>query len=128
MNQAHIIRKIWKSKIPAKIKVFLWLMMNNATLTKDNLLKRKWSGDPSCYFCDNDENISHLFFQCSTAKTVWAIVARSIGADNIPRSLSQCWAWCEHWLPNGSSFIPLGSQLYARPFGKHAIKLVLRTN
>jgi hypothetical protein len=44
-------KKIWKSKIPAKIKIFLWLMMNNAILTKDNLLKRKWSGDPSCYFC-----------------------------------------------------------------------------
>jgi hypothetical protein len=50
-------KKIWKSKNPAKIKIFLWLMMNNAILTKDNLLKRKWSGDPSCYFCDNDENI-----------------------------------------------------------------------
>jgi len=35
-------KKIWKGKIPAKIKIFLWLMMNNAVLTKDNLLKRKW--------------------------------------------------------------------------------------
>lgn len=58
-------KKIWKGKIPAKIKIFLWLMMNNAILTKDNLLKRKWTRDPSCYFCENDENISHLFFQCS---------------------------------------------------------------
>jgi hypothetical protein len=27
---------IWKGKIPAKIKIFLWLIMNNAILTKDN--------------------------------------------------------------------------------------------
>lgn len=27
--------KIWKAKIPAKIKIFLWLLMNNAILTKD---------------------------------------------------------------------------------------------
>lgn len=88
-------KKIWKGKVPAKIKIFLWLMMNNAILTKDNLLKRKWVGDPSCHFCDNDETISHLFFQCSTAKAVWAIAAKSIGANNVPRSLGQCWIWCE---------------------------------
>jgi hypothetical protein len=83
-------------------------MMNNAILTKDNLLKRKWSGDPSCYFYDNDENISHLFFQCSTARSVWAIVAKSIGANNVPRSLAQCWTWCERWLPNGKKFHSVG--------------------
>jgi hypothetical protein len=34
-------KKIWKGKIPSKIKIFLWLVMNNAILTKDNLIKRK---------------------------------------------------------------------------------------
>jgi len=101
-------KKIWKSKIPAKIKKILWLMMNNAILTKDNLLKRKWSGDPSCYFCDSNETVSHLFFQCSTAKSVWAIVAKSIGANNVPRSLNQCWTWCENWLPAGKQFHAIG--------------------
>jgi len=36
--------------------------MNNAILTKDNLIKRRWSGTPTCYFCNSDENIQHLFF------------------------------------------------------------------
>lgn len=45
-------KKIRRSKIPAKIKIFLWLMMNNATLTKDNLLRRNWVGNPSCFFCE----------------------------------------------------------------------------
>lgn len=63
-------RKIWKGKVPAKIKIFLWLLMNNAVLTKDNLLKRKWVGSPICYFCTQEESVSHLFFQCSTAKAV----------------------------------------------------------
>ena len=31
-------------KIPAKIKIFLWLMSNDAILTKE--------GDPRCTFCD----------------------------------------------------------------------------
>jgi hypothetical protein len=101
-------KKIWKGKIPAKIKIFLWLMMNNAVLTKDNLLKRKWVGDPSCYFCKKNETVSHFFFQCSTTKSVWAIVAKSIGANNVPRSLEQCWAWCDKWLPNGKQFHVVG--------------------
>jgi len=44
--------KIWKEKIPAKIKIFLWLVANNAILTKDNMFRRKWTGDPSCLSCD----------------------------------------------------------------------------
>jgi hypothetical protein len=27
--------------------------IENAILTKDNLLKRKWKGDPSCAFCQD---------------------------------------------------------------------------
>jgi hypothetical protein len=48
---------------------------------------------PACYFCDQNESISHLLFQCSTAEEVWAVVAHSIGADNIPKSFDQCWEW-----------------------------------
>jgi hypothetical protein len=43
-------KKIWKGKIPEKIKIFLWLISNGAILTRDNLMKRKWQGDPSCVF------------------------------------------------------------------------------
>jgi hypothetical protein len=35
--------KIWKGKVPNKIKIFLWLITNNAILTKDNLIRRKWN-------------------------------------------------------------------------------------
>jgi len=43
-------KHIWKGKIPAKIKFFIWLIENNAILTKDNMIKRNWIGDPHCYF------------------------------------------------------------------------------
>jgi hypothetical protein len=69
-------KRIWKGKVPAKIKIFMWLMTKDAILTKDNLIKRKWKGDPVCYFCKNLENISHLFFQCCVVKAVWAVIAK----------------------------------------------------
>jgi hypothetical protein len=94
-----IIRKIWKGNIPAKIKIFLWLVANNAILTKDNMIRRKWKGDPSYYFCEKEESVTHLLFQCSMAKAIWAIVAHCIGASNIPGSFNQSWTWYKKWLP-----------------------------
>ena len=38
------LKFIWKAKIPQKIKIFMWLIHNNAILTRDNLIKRKWPG------------------------------------------------------------------------------------
>jgi hypothetical protein len=61
-------KRIWKTKIPVKIKTFMWLVEQGAILTKENMLKRNWHGDPSCYFCSLPENIEHLFFECSMAK------------------------------------------------------------
>jgi hypothetical protein len=97
-------KKIWKSKIPAKIKIFLWLMTFDALLTRDNLRKRKWQGDPCCVFYDGEESISHLFFQCPIARIVWSVVAKCFRANNIPNNLAQCWNWCEIWLPFGKKF------------------------
>jgi hypothetical protein len=76
-------------------------MENNAILTKDNMLRRKWKGNPDCYFCDKDESVNHLFFTCSMAKVVWACIAQCLGANNIPHNLNHCWLWLERWLPHG---------------------------
>ena len=70
------------SKIPYRI-FFLWLVNRNAVLTKDNLIKRNWQGSACCVFCGNDENINHLFFECSLAKMMWTIMRF---AFNIPRN------------------------------------------
>jgi hypothetical protein len=35
------------------------------------MVKRKWTGDPSCVFCPCPEKIDHLFFQCHIVKCVW---------------------------------------------------------
>jgi hypothetical protein len=55
-------KKIWKSKIPNKIKIFMWLVVNDAILTKDNMIRRKWQGDLKCYFCSMNESAPHLLF------------------------------------------------------------------
>lgn len=55
-------KMLWKAKIPLKIKIFLWLAAQDAILTKDNLVKRKWKGNKKCAFCEEEESITHIFF------------------------------------------------------------------
>jgi hypothetical protein len=54
-------KNIWKGKIPAKIKFFMWMVVNNAILTKDNMIIRNWKGSPLCYFCDQMK-ICYVFY------------------------------------------------------------------
>jgi hypothetical protein len=65
---------LWKTKIPMKVRIFLWLMIKCSVLTKDNLLRRGWTGDPYCHFCSKNEIIDHLLFFCALAKLIWQVI------------------------------------------------------
>lgn len=45
----------------------MWLVKQEAILTKDIVLRKKWKGDKHCAFCNELESINHLF---SLAKSV----------------------------------------------------------
>jgi zinc-binding in reverse transcriptase len=61
----------WNLFIPLKVKVFMWLVMHNRILTRDNLRRGGWVGDLQCTMCTEQESISHLFFNCHIVKQVW---------------------------------------------------------
>jgi hypothetical protein len=67
------IQKNWKLKVPLKIRIFMWFLLNKAILTKDNLKKRNWQGCFKCCFCDHGETIHHLFFACPFEKNCGAL-------------------------------------------------------
>jgi hypothetical protein len=54
--------KIWKMKVPLKIKIFAWYLRKGVVLTNDNLAKQNWNGSLQCVFCHHNETIKHLFF------------------------------------------------------------------
>jgi hypothetical protein len=41
---------VWKLWIPPMIHIFLWLVLNNKILTRDNLGKRRHVDDKTCVF------------------------------------------------------------------------------
>ena len=53
-------KHVWDVKVPLKIKVFMWFVHKQVILTKDNLIKRNWTGPTRCSFCDRDETIKPL--------------------------------------------------------------------
>jgi hypothetical protein len=64
--------KLWKWDLPLKIKLFIWLAVENKILSWDNLQQKGWEGPSRCQLCKKDsENISHLFIHCSFTKLVW---------------------------------------------------------
>jgi hypothetical protein len=65
---------IWKLKLPLKVKVFIWYLRKGVVLTKNNLAKRRWKGSLKCCYCNMDESIQHLFFNCPYARLVWKII------------------------------------------------------
>jgi hypothetical protein len=99
---------IWKAEIPLKIKVFMWLLSKNAILTKDNMIKKNWQGDQHCKFCDQYENINHLFFDCSLARYAWSLTAWVIHADCRPTNIDQFWFWCGKYMPRNTNLHMVG--------------------
>ena len=66
---------LWKIKVSLKIKkIFLWYLKRGVTLTKDNLIKRNWKGCAKCCFCNSNETIQHLFFECHVASFIWNMI------------------------------------------------------
>jgi hypothetical protein len=48
------------------------------------MFMRGWRGDLKCRFCDEDENIHHLFFLCPTGEYVLSVVSLAIGDFDRP--------------------------------------------
>jgi hypothetical protein len=71
--------RTWKLRVPLKIKVFLWYLKEGVILTKDNLAKRQWKGCTKCCFCEANESIQHLFFECPMARLMWFAINMAYG-------------------------------------------------
>lgn len=61
--------KLWKRKLPLKIKCFLWLCFESTILSCD---KRGFVGPGRCVLCHmEEESVNHLFCQCSFCRGIW---------------------------------------------------------
>ncbi|WVZ82089.1 LOW QUALITY PROTEIN: hypothetical protein U9M48_029391 [Paspalum notatum var. saurae] len=90
-NGIKVSQKIWRLKIPLKIKIFLWFLKKEVLLTKDNLVRRNWRGTVTCDFCKQSESIQHLFFDCIYAKFLWR-GGSNLAGPLLTGAAAFCWA------------------------------------
>ncbi|XP_062093360.1 uncharacterized protein LOC133799353 [Humulus lupulus] len=87
-------RRLWKSGVPYKIKVFGWLLFLDKLSVHENLQRRRpfHSLSPNrCANCNNNsESVGHLFLRCSFASIVWNKVLQEFGVGwCMPSSCAQ---------------------------------------
>lgn len=69
----------------------MWLLKRNSILTKENLCKRGWIGDPSCPFCGAFETVDHLFVSCPFAFQIWTWIASHNNFHFTGSTMSDIW-------------------------------------
>jgi len=78
------LKKLWKNKMPMKLKVFLWLGLQNKLQTGEALKKKDWKGDSRCMLCGVVETVEHILFGCVISSCVWSCFKEALGWDRTP--------------------------------------------
>lgn len=84
---SRVASYIWKSKLPLKIKFFLWQVFNNKLQVAQNLVKKGWKGNINYCVCGCLESIDHIFFKCHLAKYIWSFIKEVCQLNSYPTSL-----------------------------------------
>jgi len=73
------MKLLWESKLPLKIKVFMWLAFQDRLQSGVVLKKRNWQENDNCCMCKVPESLDHIFFHCPIALFVWTCAREALG-------------------------------------------------
>lgn len=90
----YSMRQIWKCKLPLKVKIFIWLILQGRLQTAVNLKGKKWKGSHKCVICGEPETEEHIFFNCILAKFTWTSIKEALGWDRVPIGMAD---FLENW-------------------------------
>ncbi|OVA10294.1 Reverse transcriptase zinc-binding domain [Macleaya cordata] len=69
---SKVWKKIWRTKIPYRVQVFIWRCAKNALPTRDNLSLRVQLPSILCPFCQTSpETIMHVLITCPISSRIW---------------------------------------------------------
>ncbi|KAL8137409.1 hypothetical protein V2J09_003410 [Rumex salicifolius] len=70
-----IYRRIWKLRVPERVRSFAWLVVRGAILTKVELKRRHLTNVDSCDCCALvQESCLHLFRECNQVRSMWCSI------------------------------------------------------
>ena len=70
-SEVQFSRWIWRPGLPLKCSILLWRIINGILPFDDVLMHMGFSLASKCPFCPAADSISHCFFECSLARSVW---------------------------------------------------------
>nr|XP_009599592.1 uncharacterized protein LOC104095219 [Nicotiana tomentosiformis] len=89
-------KQTWRVRAPTKVLCFTWLVVREAVLTQDNLIRRGIQLQARCSLCGKDgESASHLFIHCPVTTQLWHLYLHLAGISwtmpNNTTSLLSSW-------------------------------------
>ncbi|CAL1361006.1 unnamed protein product [Linum trigynum] len=78
--------RVWEAKIPPKLKVFVWQILNRALPITEALIEKKVQVLPRCpVFLDGPETMEHMFLYCPVARALWDYSGLEYLGEGLPR-------------------------------------------
>ncbi|CAK8578548.1 unnamed protein product [Lathyrus sativus] len=98
LNKGDEEEKIWRKLMYGNVArprviMTLWLICHQRLATKDRCMRYGKVENNTCCFCETEETITHLFFECPTMKGIWKDVLDWIGVRHEPKSWNQELNW-----------------------------------
>ena len=85
-------QEIWKARIPLKIRIFSWQLILDRLPSGAQLATRQGPSDGNCALCGEVEDATHIFFRCSPAVFMWAVLRQVLGRPWCPQNFAQFFA------------------------------------
>jgi hypothetical protein len=87
---------LWKTKVPLKIKIFLWWVIHDKIQFAEQLKKREWSGLTECKLCGIHESTNHIFFECALARFCWCVIREVMAWPTSPSCPDDIYNFCRN--------------------------------
>ncbi|XP_058754132.1 uncharacterized protein LOC131627313 [Vicia villosa] len=88
---------LWKAKVPSKVQIFGWRLVQDRLPAKFQLVKRgiiHEDVESLCVFgCNQVEDVNHLFIGCYCARRVWRKIFGWLRLDYVEEAMC-----CDHFL------------------------------
>ncbi|MCI05031.1 ribonuclease H protein, partial [Trifolium medium] len=82
------LKMLWLNNVPSKVSIFGWRLLLGKLPTREALYRKGIitnNIERSCLFCHKEEeDIKHIFFNCSIIMQVWQNVFHWLGTPFIP--------------------------------------------
>ncbi|KAK1289401.1 hypothetical protein QJS10_CPB18g01390 [Acorus calamus] len=92
LNMVEITRWIWRTRLPLKVRIFLWMALQGRILTKEYRAIWRSTMSTTCELCRvAPESIDHLFCLCPVLLPLWRTLGAATGRSLVFSNRMELW-------------------------------------